>query len=306
MRILTRLLLKLFVKDYGDFHNPGVRAKYGYLESVTSIIVNLILSLAKFLLGILSNSIALIADSFHTFSDVITSVIVWVGFKASQRPADSEHPFGHGRIEFISTLIIGVLLLFAGFNFLKDSFLRILNPQAVKAGLGTIIFLVISAYLKEELAVFATELGEKIKGDSLLADAWHHRTDAIASLLIILSIIASKFGYFIVDAFLGLIISLVIIWLGIKFVHKSSNKLIGHAPNKEILYKIQSEAYKIKGVKNIHDIEIHEYGEELRISLHIKVKSRLRVDSAHQIAEAVEQRLKENLGISAVVHVDPL
>ncbi|MGE4357511.1 MAG: cation diffusion facilitator family transporter, partial [Candidatus Omnitrophota bacterium] len=201
---------------------------------------------------------------------------------------------------------IGVLLVVTGFNFLIDSFLRILNPQEVKAGIGTIIFLIISAFLKEELAIFSNELGKQIKGDSLIIDAWHHRTDAIASLLIIVSIIFSRFGYFVVDAVLGFLISAFIIFIGVKFVYTSSNRLIGSAPDKEIINKICQEAYKIEGVKNIHDIEIHEYGEKLKVSLHIKVKSTLRVDSAHRIAEAVEEKLKEKLGISAVVHVDPL
>ncbi|MGE4357122.1 MAG: cation diffusion facilitator family transporter, partial [Candidatus Omnitrophota bacterium] len=160
MRILTRRLLAFFVKDYENFQNSEVRAKYAYLEAGVSIFVNTIISLIKLVLGIISNSISLIADAFHTFSDVLTSVIVWAGFKASQRPADDKHPFGHGRIEIVSALIIGVLLVVTGFNFLKDSFLRILNPQEVKAGIGTIIFLIISAFLKEELAIFSNELGK--------------------------------------------------------------------------------------------------------------------------------------------------
>jgi len=306
MRFITHRLLKIFVKDYENFQNPEVRARYGYLEAGVSIFINLILSILKFFLGIVSNSIALLADAFHTFSDLITSTIVWIGFKASRRPADKKHPFGHGRIEFISTLIMGVLLVIAGINFLKESFLRIIKPQKVEGGIGIIIFLIFSSYIKEELAIFAEDLGKRIKGDSLLADAWHHRTDAIASLLIIISIIASRFGYFIVDALLGLIISIFIVYMGGKFVYDSSSRLIGHAPSKEIINKIQREAYRIKGVRNVHDIEIHEYGEELRVSLHIGVKAKMNVDSAHQIADAVEKRLKESLGISAVVHVDPL
>ncbi|MCM8766247.1 MAG: cation diffusion facilitator family transporter [Candidatus Omnitrophica bacterium] len=306
MRLFTHQLLKIFVKNYEDIQNPEIRVKYGFLEAKISIILNLFLSLAKFTLGIFSNSIALMADAFHTFSDVVTSVVVWVGFKASRRPADEEHPFGHGRIEPISTLIIGVLMAVAGFHFLKDSFMRILYPQQIKGDMGILIFLVISAYLKEELAIFAEDLGKKIKGESLLADAWHHRTDALASLLIVFSIIAVYFGYLIVDSVLGMLISALIILVGIKFIYRASNRLIGYAPSKEVLNKIREEAYKVEGVKNIHDIEIHEYGEELRVSLHIKVNPNLRVDSAHRIANEVENKLKERLRIYAIVHIDPL
>ncbi|MCM8779047.1 MAG: cation diffusion facilitator family transporter, partial [Candidatus Omnitrophica bacterium] len=194
----------------------------------------------------------------------------------------------------------------AGFHFLQNSFTRILHPQEVKGGIRILIFMVLSAYIKEEMAIFAIELGKRIKGETLLADAWHHRTDALASLLIIISIVASHFGYFIIDSLLGLLISALIIFMGIKFVYSTSSRLLGYAPSNEVLHRIMEESYRVKGVENVHDIEIHEYGEELRVSLHIKVEPELLVVSAHQIAEAVEDRLREKLKVSAVVHIDPL
>ncbi len=305
MRLLTRKLLKIFVRDYEDAENPDVKAKYGSLEAWVSIVSNVVLSVIKFALGLISNSIALTADAFHTFSDVVTSVIVLVGFKASRRPADTGHPFGHGRTEVISTLIIGVLLAVVGFNFLRDSFDRIFHPQPVRGGVLVITVLAISAYFKEVLTVFSMELGKKIEASSLLADAWNHRSDAIASLLIAVAIIASRYNYFIVDSILGIGISAIIIYVGVKFSYNSASRLLGQAPSKEILSRIEQQARAVRGVNSVHDIEVHEYGEQLRVSLHIEVNNRLGVSSAHQIAEAVEKKLLQALRITAVVHVDP-
>ncbi len=305
----TQYMLTRFLKDDEQADNVTdyeMRIKYAYLEACVSIIGNLILAVIKILLGIALNSISLLADAVHTASDVLTSVIVLFGFKVSSFPADEKHPYGHGRIEFLSTLIIAAMLVIVGVQFGKASYERFIANSIVKGSYYVVFIMLVSALIKEWMSRFSIELGRRINASALIADAWHHRTDAIASVLVAIAIAASGFGYYKVDAVFGLGVSLLIICTGMGIAREAASKLIGEAAEKDMIIDIKERALTVPGVIGIHKINVHDYGAQKIISLHIQVDKTMSLIKAHDISEQVERVIEEvNFGSKAVVHIEP-
>jgi len=283
-----------------------LRKRIGYLEAWVSIIGNVLLFLLKLLIGIAINSLSLIADAFHSLSDVLTSIVVLVGFKFGEKPADKEHPFGHGRIEIIATLIIAFLLIVVTYDIGKSAILRIISPQKVKFSSIAIIFMIASAGFKEWMASFSIFLGKKINASSLIADAWHHRSDAIASLLVGLGLIFMRFNLYLIDGILALGVAILIGWIAVRLIIISSSTLIGEAPDSELISKISQISLSVPGVINIHDIYVHDYNTNKVISLHVEVNDNLLADVAHEIATTVEEKIKEKThAYNVTAHIDP-
>lgn len=296
------------VPNYGDTNDLNVRAKYGYLEGWVSIAGNSILFILKLILCLYINSIALIADAFHTLSDVGTSGVVIFGFKISKKQPDKKHPFGHGRVEYVSTLIIAILLVITGLGFIQQSIGRIIKSativnQEFAVIIGIIV--IISSVVKELMAQFSFSIGEKIKSDILIADAWHHRSDVFASIGVGISIIASTYGFPRLDPIFGIIVSMIIIYVGVNLVRMASHLLIGLAPDREIVAGIKNIASSIVGIKGIHDVSIHDYGTSKVISLHAEVENDLSLDEAHAIADNIEDRINREMNYSTIVHLEP-
>lgn len=282
------------------------RKDIGYLEAWVSIIGNILLFIVKFFSGLSLNSISLIADAFHSLSDVLTSVIVLLGFKMGSKPADEEHPFGHGRVEQIATLIIAILLLLVAYDFGKTSIQRLLNPQLVETNIFIVIFMVVSALFKEWMARFSIFLGLKIHSDTLIADAWHHRSDAIASLLVGVGLIFIRYGKYYIDSILGLGVVALLAWVGIDLLKTSVDFLIGKAPDKELIERIREIVLSVPGVLNLHDVLVHDYQSDKFVTLHIEVEDYLSAKEAHRIALEVQDRLRKKLKSSNIsVHIDP-
>ncbi len=282
------------------------RKRIGYLEAWVSIIGNVLLFLLKLLIGVAINSLSLIADAFHSLSDVLTSIVVLVGFKFGEKPADKEHPFGHGRIEIIATLIIAFLLIVVTYDIGKSAILRIISPQKVKFSLIAIIFMIASAGFKEWMASFSIFLGKKINASSLIADAWHHRSDAIASLLVGLGLIFMRFNLYLIDGILAVCVAILIGWIAVRLIITSSNTLIGEAPDSELISKISQISLSVPGVINIHDIYVHDYNTNKVISLHVEVNDNLLAAAAHEIATTVEEKIKEKThAYNVTAHIDP-
>ena len=296
------------IPDYGDINDPTVRARYGYLEGTVGIVGNSLLFVMKLTLGLFLNSIALIADSVHTLSDVSTSAVVIFGFKISKKPSDKEHPFGHGRAEYIATLIIAILLVVAGFGFIQQSIERLINAVTI-INLGYAIpfgiILILSAFVKEWMARFSFAIGKKINSDILVADAWHHRSDALASVGVGISIIGSYYGYMILDPIFGVIVSLIIIYVGIFLGKTSSNYLMGQAPDKELIENVKNIAKSVNGVKGVHSISVHDYGKSKVITFHAEVDYNLMMDEAHNIADELENKVMEKTNHPTIIHVEP-
>ena len=286
--------------------NPTLRKKYAYLEAWVSIVGNLFLAIVKIILGLMLNSISLLADAAHTEADVMTSIVVLLGFKISSSPADEKHPYGHGRIEFIASLVISVMLLYVGVEFGKSSYNRLVTNEAVKGSYAVAVIMVIAAVFKEWMSQFSIDLGNRTNAPALIADAWHHRTDGIASVLVAIAIIASQFGYYKIDAIFGLGVSALIIYTGIKIANDSISKLIGEAPEGEELKNIEDSALSVMGVSGVHKVNIHDYGSYKEISLHIQVNDDLTLIKAHDISEEVERAIEKNTDSKVIVHVEPL
>ncbi|MBU1044675.1 MAG: cation-efflux pump [Candidatus Omnitrophica bacterium] len=301
---LTEFIIKKANLSGQDSQDPAVRARFGYLEGWISLGINFFIFLLKLGMGMISGSISIIADAVHTISDVATSAVVIWGFKIAQKPADKDHPFGHGRMEDIATLIIAVVLTLVGLELLHGAVLRIFKPIAVAGKPLFIIFLGITVVIKEWLARFSFYLGQKIKSKALAADAWHHRSDAISTILVIIAVIGSMFKVFWLDAFFGAIVALYIMFMGIQLVRESTFHLLGKAADKELIALIKKIALSVVGVEGVHDIIAHDYGQLKAISLHVEVDITLDSVRAHQIATSVETLIAKNIKSSPIVHID--
>jgi cation diffusion facilitator family transporter len=280
--------------------------KLGFIEGWVSVVLNTLLFALKFWAGIVTSSVAMIADAWHTLSDTFTSVVVIVGFWVSGKPADKEHPFGHGRAEFIAAIIIGVLLGIVGVNFMVESVKRFINHIGVPTfKLFAIIVFGISIILKEALARFAFWAGKKIKSESVTADGWHHRSDAIASALIVVGALFGKYFWWI-DSVLGVGVSFLILYAAYDIIKAASDKILGEAPDKEIREKIRHIINQnAPAVMNIHHIHIHRYGTHTELTVHICLPKDMSVYDSHSITKEIEDKLRKELKYETTVHVEP-
>ncbi len=291
-----------------DFLRPEVRARYAYIEAGVSIALNSILFAFKLFLGLLINSIALITDAFHTLSDIATSCVVILGFKASKKAPDKEHPFGHGRFEYITTLVIAVLLTVAGAEFIWQSLERIIdNVEVLRSEYLWLIgvAVILSAIAKEAMARFSLRLGKKINSTALIADAWHHRSDALTSVAVGIAIIGAYYNLHILDPIFGVIVAVMIIYTAIILFKFSSDTLLGKRPDKDIVDEIDAAACSVDGVLKTHKVMMHDYGPTKIVSLHVEVDCNISAERAHEIAQAVEDKITDMTKSSTIVHVDP-
>lgn len=278
----------------------------GYLEGTVSIILNTLLFGLKYWVGMKTFSIAIIADAWHTLSDSLTSLVVIIGFKVSSKPADKKHPFGHGRAEIISSVIIGTLLAVVGVNFLIASIQRFINHQSASYGNLAIIVFIISMIVKEGLAQFSLRAGKKINSQSLMADGWHHRSDALVSLLILVGIFIEKYFWW-VDSIMGIGVSLVIFYTTYTILKESISTLIGEEPSKDFEAEIRKiVTNSVSRDVKLHHFHSHKYGDNKELTFHIRLPAGMRLEEAHRIAEELENKIREEMNIEATIHLEPL
>jgi len=304
--VFSNYLVKKFIKNHNNVKDPQVRSHYGMLEGWLSIFINFTLGIIKIIIALIYGSISLLADAIHTLSDMATSVIIILGFKISRKPGDKEHPFGHGRMEQIATLIVAILLGVSAIELIQYSFQRLLSPQPVNISWIPIIIIFITIFFKEWLGQFSNFLAKRIGSLALEADAWHHRTDAISSLLVVIALIASKYGFIYLDGIVGLIIGAYIIYLGWDIAKKSIDQLLGESADEELIKEIKDIVLKEKKVINIHDLIVHQYGEQKLLSLHMEIPADISLSVAHTIADNVERLIEEKLNIHPTIHLDPV
>lgn len=303
---INSFLVKKFIPNWQNTKDISVRTSYGYLEGYISILGNLLLFVLKLMGGLWINSISLLADAFHTLSDVLTSVAVVVGFKISKKPGDKEHPFGHGRAEYIATFIVSTLLIIVGIEFLKGSIDKLLHPEPTHYNHIVFGIMIFSTLAKEWLYRLAKYLGVQIESKALIADAWHHRSDAIASLLIGIALYGTKLGFTNLDAILGIVVSFMIMYTGYELIKDCANDIIGTAPSAELIEQIKQETLAIQGTEDAHQIEIHQYGQKKYVYMHIEVNPTLNTLQSHEIADTVMNTLNDKLGVQTLVHIDPV
>jgi cation diffusion facilitator family transporter len=297
-----------FIPDYGETTDPKVRKKYGYLEAIISIVGNILLFLLKLILGLFINSIALIADGFHSLSDTASSGVVIFGFRMAAKEPDKEHPHGHGRAEYIATLIISILLVIVGLGFIQQSIQRIISGETLiheELAIPISIIVIITIFVKEIMARYANVIAKKIDSDVLKAESWHHRSDALSSIGVVIGILGSRFGFPFLDPVFGLIVSVIIIYVGVNLFRESSNFLIGKAPDVKIINQIKELTKKMDNVKGIHDVSLHDYGINKILTVHVEIDSNLQLDEAHRIADNLSEKIKNQTKYSTIIHLDP-
>ncbi len=281
------------------------KAFWGYIEGWLSIIINTLLFILKYWAGIVTGSVAIIADAWHTLSDSLTSIVVIIGFKMSEKPADKEHPFGHGRAELISALIIGVLLAIVGFNFIVESIDKLKHHESSFFKLFAVIIFLVSVLFKEGLAQFSFWAGKKTNSMALKADGWHHRSDALASALILAGLFLGKFFWWI-DGVLGIIVALLIIHSSWSILMSAINPLMGETPDKETLEKVRKIACTEANLDiNLHHIHMHRYGDHFELTFHIKMKGDTKLHDAHKVATHIEKAIRKKLRMETTIHVEP-
>jgi cation diffusion facilitator family transporter len=286
--------------------NPNRRKNLlGYVEGFAAIIINTALFVLKLWAGLQTASIAIIADAWHTLSDSFTSLVVILGFKISAMPADAKHPFGHGRAEIIASVIIGTLLAIVGFNFFVESLERFNSRQAASFNVYSIFIFIASILLKEGIAQFSFWAAKRIGSRSLRADAWHHRTDAIASLLILAGIYLGRFFWWI-DSVLGMAVALLIFYASFDILKDSVSSLIGEEPDELFREKIATLVNRqAPCFIDLHHMHLHGYGDHKELTFHIKLPPDMALREAHKIADLLEKKIKAEMYIEATIHMDP-
>lgn len=291
--------------EAGNKTRTTSKSKLARDEGWISIVVNTLLFILKYWAGMVTGSVAIIADAWHTLSDSLSSVIVLIGAKVSSKPPDSEHPFGHGRAELISSVLIAAFLGFVAFEFLKESILKLNEREIVVFGKIAIVATIVSIVLKEALSQYAFWAWKKTGYLSLKADAWHHRTDAISSLIILVGIFLGKYFWW-MDGVLGIVVAIMIAFAGYEILKDTISKLLGEAPDPMLVKQIKEIAgNETEHDMQIHHIHLHSYGEHQEITFHIRLPNTMSVEDSHSLVTAIQQSLRENLSIEATIHVEP-
>lgn len=304
---MTRFLIKLFIKNSTDTANTAVRYRYGMLGSITGICCNVFLFAIKLLAGIISGSISIIADSFNNLSDMGSSVVTLLGIKLANKPADKEHPFGHGRIEYMSAFVVASLILLMGFELLKSSIQKISAQQALDISLITFIILGVSVAIKLWMFLFNRKLAKAIDSCALAATASDCRNDAVTTLAIMASMAVQYFFDINLDPYTGIAISLFILYSGYNVSREALDPLLGTPPEKSLIDNIEQLVMSFDSFVGMHDLIIHNYGPgRCFASVHVEVPQNNDMVYCHEQIDLCERLVNERLSVELVIHMDPI
>lgn len=304
---MTQLLVRKFIKNYEDIQNPIVREKYGLLGGLVGIACNLLLFISKLFIGIISSSVSITADAINNLSDAASSVVTLIGFKISSKPADSDHPFGHARVEYVAGLVVSFIIIFLGLQLVGSSISKILSPTALSVSPTTILVLILSILVKLWMSFFNRHLGEKIQSTTLKATATDSLNDVISTASVLLSIGIFYFTSINLDGFIGFIVACFIIYSGINVIKETISPLLGEAPTDELVHTIQSKILTYEGVLGLHDLVVHSYGpHKCFASVHVEVSATEDILVSHDLIDGIERDFALELGIHLVIHLDPI
>jgi len=282
------------------------KVRAGYIEGIVSVVVNSVLFGIKLWAGIVTGSIAITADAWHTLSDSVSSIVVIISVKISSKHPDKEHPFGHGRWEQIAALFIAFLLAIIAYDFLRDSIVQFTKRESTTFGTIAVVVTIISVIVKEALAQYAFYVGRKTDNVTVKADGWHHRTDALSSVVVLVGILFAK-QYWWIDSVLGVIISFMLFYATYEIAREAVTKLLGESPSKELINKItRLVESKYDGDLKLHHFHIHNYVSHQELTFHIKLDNNLSIESGHKIATDIENLVSQHFGIIATIHIEPL
>lgn len=304
---MTDFLVNKFIKDSTNIESTEIRTRYGMLASVVGIFCNVLLFSVKLTIGLILSSLAVTADAFNNLSDAASSIISFIGVKMAGKPADAEHPFGHGRIEYIAALIVSFLVIEVGFTFFKSSISKILHPEEISFDLVPFVILILSILVKLWMAFFNNKLGKRIDSKVMLATAADSLGDVITTSATVLSIIICHFTSINVDAIAGLIVSAIVIWSGISIAKDTLEPLIGERVPAELYQKITDIVESYDGIVGTHDLIVHNYGPNRSMAtIHAEVPNDINIDVSHEIIDKIERDVKKDLNILLVIHMDPV
>ena len=304
---MTKLLLRLFVKNYENSADMAVRASVGKLAGATGIVCNIILFLGKLLAGLLAGSVAIVADAVNNLSDASSSVVTLLGFRLAQMPADEDHPYGHARYEYLSGLMVAVLILVIGVELVKSSVGKIIHPEAIDFSLITVGILVASVLMKLWMSLFFGTLGKRINSLTLQATSVDSRNDVVSTIAVLAGCLVGYFFHVNIDGYVGLLVALFILYSGVNIVRETISPLLGEQADEELVEKIKMLVYSHEAVLNVHDLLIHDYGPgRCFASIHAEVSARLDPMEVHDILDDIECETMKKLNVHLVIHYDPV
>ncbi len=304
---MTDFILRRFVKDYENVQNDQVRTRYVVAASIVGILCNVFLFAGKFLAGIFMQSIAVTADAFNNLSDAASSIVSYVGMKMASKPADEEHPFGHGRIEYISAFIVAFLVIEVGFSLLKTSIDKIMHPEEVVFQMIPFVMLGISVFVKLWLGMFNKKLGKRVNAKVLEATAADCFGDMAVTSATMAAILIGYFFNVNIDAIAGLVVSVLVMWAGVNIAKDTLEPLIGAAVDPEFCKLLTAKVEAYDGVVGTHDLIVHNYGPNRSMaSIHAEVPRDVDIEKSHEIIDRIEREVSHELGIFLVIHMDPV
>ena len=304
---MTQLLVKWFVKTPEDVHKPEVRQQYGKMAGLVGIFCNLLLFVAKIVVGLVSGSISITADAVNNLSDASSSVVTLLGFKLAAKPADKEHPFGHARIEYIAGLAVAVMVLVIGIELGKNSIGKIMNPTPVTFTVWSFVILLISIAVKLWMAFFNRNIGKKIGSSTLEATYADSRNDVITTFAILVAAAIAVFTNLNLDGWMGAGVSIFILWSGVGLVKTTIDPLLGEAPDPELVKYVAEKIVTYDGVLGTHDLIVHDYGPGRQFaSAHVEMSSEEDVLKSHEIIDQIERDFLEQDNIHLIIHYDPI
>lgn len=304
---MTDFLVKHFIKDYTDTENAAVRGRYGTLASITGIVCNVALFLLKFAVGTISGSISVMSDAFNNLSDCASCTVTLIGCKMAAKPADKDHPFGHGRLEYLTSLIIAAIIMMVGFELLKTSAGKIVSPSEISFSAAALISLFLSIGVKLWMSVFNGKLGKMINSPVMAAAAQDSRNDVIATAAAAIGLTASIFTSFPVDGIMGAAVSIFVIKAGFGIIKDTVDDLLGKPADPELIEKIKDIVTSPDKIIGVHDLVVHDYGPGKKLaSCHAEVRSDEDFLAAHDIIDGIERQIYQSLGIIMTIHMDPV
>ena len=304
---MTKLLLKLFVKNHENGADPAVRAKVGKLSGMVGILANALLCAGKLFVGTVSGSVSITADAMNNLSDAASSIVTLIGFKLAEQPADEDHPYGHARYEYLSGLAVAAMVLVIGFELAKSSLDKILHPASVTFSIPMVIVLVGSVLVKLWLSLFNTRLGKHIDSGALLATAADSRNDVISTLAVLMAALVEKFSGYRVDGYMGMAVAIFIFYSAIQLAKETISPLLGESASPELAKVIAEMLEKEPRVLGFHDLMVHDYGPGQRFgSLHVEMDQAEDPLSCHELIDDLERLCLEKHNIHLVIHYDPV
>lgn len=304
---MINFIIRSFIKDYENVKDPSVREAYGKLGSSVGILINIFLSITKIVIGTIFSSISITADGVNNLSDAGSSVVTFIGFKMSGKPADKEHPFGHARIEYLTGLAVGAIILVLGSELIKSSVKEIINPEVSVFSWVMVCVLAISIAVKIWLSFFNSRLADKISSSTMKAAAMDSRNDVIATTAVLASLFVSRFSGLEIDGYMGVVVAIFILYSGFSILKDILNPLLGEMPDQEFIKKIENKVLSYEGILNIHDLVVHNYGpNKYFATVHAEVDAKEDILKSHDIIDNIERDFARDLSINLVIHLDPI